>query len=119
MSWRAHLYDVCPDLQSFLDDFDIAEEDTNIKLCLPSDFNANDRLKYKLERHSACELDMRRGEAFDIIRSLRTTVRILTQYNYKAHKERGVKLATTRMSRAFREAKMLKEFWMSEYRLVY
>lgn len=119
LDWRAHLYDVCPGLQVFLDESEIADAIEDVKLCLPSDFVVEDRLKYALELQASTELELRKGEAFDIIGNLRTALRLMAQHNHKAQKYGGVRSTKTRTGKAYSEARKLKMFWKSEYETVY
>lgn len=119
LKWQAHLYDICPGLQAYLDDSEIADAAEDIKLCLPSDFTVEDRLKYALKHQAASELKLRQGEAFDIIGNLRTALRLMAQHNHKAKKHGGARVTKTRTGKAYSEARKLKLFWKSEYDTVY
>lgn len=119
LKWRAHLYDVCPGLQTYLDESKVADAVEDVQLCLPSDFKTEDRLKYALEHQAATELQLRQGEAFDIIGNLRTALRLMAQHNHKAKKHGGIRSTKTRTGKAYSEARKLKLFWKSEYETVY
>lgn len=119
LKWRAHLYDICPGLQSYLDEEEVADAVEDIRLRLPSDFKTEDRLKYALEHHAATELKLRQGEAFDVIGNLRTALRLMAQHNHKAKKHGGIRSTKTRTGKAYSEARKMKLFWKSEYDTVY
>ena len=115
LNWRAHLYDICPKLHEFLDDATIPDETDEINLCLPSSFTAADRVKYGLQRHAACELQLRKGEGYDIIRNLRTAIRVISQFEYKSRKGKKGQSTKTRASRPYVKAFAQREHWKKEY----
>lgn len=119
LNWRAHLYEICPGLQAYLDDSELADAAQDMQLCLPSDFSPDDRIKYDLQQLAVSELELRKGEAFDIIGNLRTALRLMAQHNHKAKKHGGARVTKTRTGKAYGEARKLKLFWKNEYETVY
>ena len=91
----------------------------DIVLCLPSDFSMDDQLKFGMPELTKHELDLRKGEAFDIIRNLRTSLRVVSQYSYNARNSGLPKSAKTKKGAAVQKALKTKEFWINSYHAVY
>ena len=118
VAWLFHLHNVCPKLREYLDNYSIPIKASEVDLCLPSSFSKDDQVKYSLKHLATRELELRKGEAFDIIRNLRAAVRVDSQHRYKKNKQHVTHAMKTRTNKHQINARLKKIYWMNEYRVV-
>lgn len=114
--WREEQKKFMPSVQPCIESIGTDSRLETVCLMLPSDFTASQRAELNLVEAGRLEYLLREGDAHDMLRNLKLSIRALSFFSHRADKHTRTKGTKTRTGAKYKEARDSKALYTKEYR---